>query len=707
MTEGRGRLLRAAASGLGAALLGLLLALWPPTARLFGSLEARLADLRLQSLPARNAPGDERLLIVDIDRRSIDKLGRFHSWPRLRLAQLVDTLSAGGAAAIVFDMLFDAGSDPAGDSLLVAAVRRSGRVVTGAGFSDADSATFLYAMRQAPAELERFAVSWQGDPRLPWAQARLEGALPGLQTAGAGLGFVNARPDPDGVIRRAPLLASFAGRVWPSLALAALPAAQGWTGLEVSAMAEGVELRERGGGGRILLPLDAHGNLVLRFRGPWQSLRTVSCFDVLEGRLPAGFLAGRVVLVGSSLAGLADLKPVPLQAAFPGVEIQATVLSNLLAGDPLREAGRSGLLLMLLAGALPSALAFAQRRIALGVILLGAVGALLWSASLLALGAKGLHLPVALPLLAGLAAGGGMLVQRLLGEERERRWLAGAFSRYVSQDLLAELLRHPESLRLGGQRRVISLLFCDIRGFTKISEQLPPHELGGLLNRYLSEMSRVILDQGGTLDKYIGDAIVAMFGAPVEQPDHAARALRAALEMQRHLENLRADFAGTPFASLEIGIGVHCGPVLVGNFGSDLRFDYTAIGDAVNLASRLESLTKSYTSRILVTREILDAAGEGFSARLLDRVRVLGKQSPVEVHELEQDGAALAQQDLSFQAARRVYAGGDFDQAAALFRSHLALFPADGASRALLARCELLAGNPRPGWDGIWQMDRK
>ena len=708
MSEVRGRLGRAALIGPGAALLGLILASWAPSARLFDSLEARLSDFRLQSLPVRSAAVDERILIVDIDRRSIDKLGRFHSWPRRRLADLVDTLSRGGASAIVFDLLFDAGADPAGDSLLVAALHRSGRAVLGAGFSDADSSTFLYAMRQAPPELERYAAPFAGDPRLTWRQERLEGALPGLQTAGVGLGFVNARPDPDGVIRRAPLLAAFAGRTWPSLALAALAPAQGWSSVTARAVDGGLELRDPQGAGRLSLPLDAHGNMVLRFRGPWQTLRTVSCYDVLDGRLPGGFLQDKLVLVGSSLAGLADLKPVPLQAAFPGVEIQATILSNLLAGDPLREAGRGGMALMLLLGALPAALAFTQRRISLGLVLLGLVGLLIWLASLLALRQSGLLLPVALPLLAGLGAGGGMLVQRLLGEERERRWLASAFSRYVSQDVLAELLRHPETLRLGGQRRTLSLLFCDIRGFTKISEQLPPGELGGLLNRYLTAMSRVILEQGGTLDKYIGDAIVAMFGAPVEQQDHAARALRSALNMQQRLATLRVEFAGTPLENLEVGIGVHCGPVLVGNFGSELRFDYTAMGDTVNLASRLESLTKSYTCRILVSREILDAAGEGFAERLLDRVRVMGKLSPVELHELlpARDGQAAAL-DESYQAARRVYASGDFDRAAGLFRAHLGLFPSDGAARALLGRCEILAGNPRSNWDGIWQMDRK
>jgi len=703
MSSPRGHLGRATLTGLASALLGLLLAVWPPTLRLFDNLESRLGDMRLRSLTWRPAAGDEAILVVDIDRRSIDKLGRFHSWSRRRLAELVDRLREGGARAVVLDLLLDSGPDPAADSLLLDALRRSGIAVAGLSFSVADSSTFLYAMREAPAELAGGAVSYTGAPGLLWPQERLEAGLPGLGSA-ARWGFVNARPDEDGVIRRAPLLADFGGRAWPSLALAAAAPALGWAGLSAEGDAHRLVLRRTDGPERRELPLDGDGNLLLRFRGPWQSFRTVSFYDAVSGRLPEGFLRDRVVLVGSSLAGLADLKPIPLQAAFPGVEIQATALSNLLAGDPLRSAGRGGLALMLLLACLPPALAFAQRRTWLALLLLAGTGALLWLASLAALGAAGLVLPVVLPAAMGGVAGGAALVQRLLGEERERRWLAGAFSRYVSEELLDELLRHPELLRLGGERRTLSLLFCDIRGFTRISEQVPAHELGGLLNRYLTEMSRVVLEQGGTLDKYIGDAIVAMFGAPVGQPDHARRALAAARGMQERLAGLRPHFAGTAFAGLEVGIGVHCGPVLVGNFGSELRFDYTAIGDAMNLASRLEGLTKSYRCRILASREILEAAGAGFAARLVDRVRVLGKQQPVELHEL------LAAEDTppaSFEAARRCYESGDFAAAAGLFRAHLDARPEDGPAAVLLARCELLSDRPREGWDGVWQMDRK
>jgi len=284
--------------------------------------------------------------------------------------------------------------------------------------------------------------------------------------------------------------------------------------------------------------------------------------------------------------------------------------------------------------------------------------------------------------------------------------LAGCDLLTVSPELLAELVRHPERLRLGGERRRLTLLFCDIRGFTTLSERVPPAELGPLLNRYLTEMSRVVLEQGGTLDKYIGDAVVALFGAPVSQEDHARRALAAARGMERRLVELRAAFAGTAFQDLEIGVGVHTGAVLVGNFGSDLHFNYTAMGDAMNLASRLEGLTKSYRCRILVSRDTLEEAGADCGPhRLLDQVRVMGKQNAVELHELLE--SCDTGREPGYEAGRARYSAGDFHGAQLHLSRHLAQYPDDGPAAVLEERCRLLAGRPREGWDGVWTMDRK
>jgi adenylate cyclase len=685
--------------------LGWGLMAWPPARRLLGGLEARVGDQLLQMLPAQAGSADSRIVIVDIDARAVGKRGRFHSWTRRELAALVDTLARQEAAALVLDLLLDPSLDAAGDSALAQAVRRSGLVVAGVEFAATDSAAFQYPDTLAARSLAAHALR-AAAPLPGWSQDRLLAGLPGLAEGAAALGFVNARPDPDGLIRRAPLLVEHAGRWWPSLALAALPRALGWQGLAARRVESGLELRDPGGTETRLVPVDGDGNLRLRFRGPWRSLRTVSFHDVASGRLPEGFLRGRTVFLGSSLAGLGDLKPMPLQPAFPGVEIQATVLSNLLAEDALRPAGRGLHVAILAAAALLGVLAFSRRGLLPGLALLGLGLGTCWLAGLLALALGGPHVPVILPQAVLLLSSAGMLVQRLRGEERQRRFLAGAFSRYVGPELLEELVRHPERLRLGGERRRLTLLFCDIRGFTTLSERVPPAELGPLLNRYLTEMSHVVLEQGGTLDKYIGDAVVALFGAPVPQEDHARRALAAARGMNRRLVELRAAFAGTVFQDLEIGVGVHTGAVLVGNFGSDLHFNYTAMGDAMNLASRLEGLTKSYRCRILVSRETLEEAGGACGPhRLVDQVRVMGKQNAVDLHELleESDPAREA----SYEAGRARYATGDFEAAQALLARHLGQFPDDGPAAVLEERCRLLAGRPREGWDGVWIMDRK
>jgi len=705
MSERGAQALRALTVAAAALALGWALGVWSPSRRLLEGLEARVGDHLQQLAPASAVPGDVDLVIVDIDTRAVGKRGRFHSWTRGELAAFVDSLSRQGAAALVLDLLLDPAPDPAGDQALVEAVRRSGVVVAGVEFAVADSETFQGADTLVARRLFAHALPL-GTPLPGWPQDRLLAGLPGMAEAAGALGFVNARPDPDGVIRRAPLLVEHAGRWWPSLALAALPAALGWSGLEVRTGTGGLELRDPGGEGVRHVPVDGQGQLRLRYRGPWRTFRTLSFHDVAAGRLPEGFLAGKTVLLGSSLAGLGDLKPVPLQPSFPGVEIQATVLSNLVAGDPMRPAGDGLRLLLLAAAALLGVAAFSRQGLLAGLGLLGLGWAACGLAGLLALALDGPVLPVVQPQVVLLLAAGGMLVQRLRGEERQRRFLAGAFSRYVGPELLEELVRHPERLRLGGERRRLTLLFCDIRGFTRLCEKVPPAELGSLLNRYLTEMSRVVLEQGGTLDKYIGDAVVALFGAPVPEEDHARRALAAARGMARRLLELRRAFAGTAFEDLEIGVGVHTGPVLVGNFGSDLHFNYTAMGDAMNLASRLEGLTKSYRCRILVSRETLDEAGPACGPhRLVDHVRVMGKEQAVELHELLEE--PCDERDAGYGQGRALYAAGGFDAATAHWERHLSRFPDDGPAAVLAERCRLLAGRPREGWDGVWTMDRK
>ena len=528
--------------------------------------------------------------------------------------------------------------------------------------------------------------------------------------AARGWGFVNASPDADGVIRRAPLLTEFAGNVYPSLSLSV---AAGIRDLPVVS-AQGTEhlLRVAGPGNIpwMELPLDGRGSLLLNFPGHFKTFRYLSFYDVLEERVPGELFRDRIVFIGSSFAGLADIKPTAIQEIYPGVEVHATALYNLLQGNPVRSAGALVVVLMVAAMGFGSAFAFGIPRLRKGLLIECAMLAALLTAAALSLGGWQTLVPVVLPCIAAILAITGAITNRFLGEERERKWIHSAFSRYVSHELVQELIRHPEQLSLGGERRELSFLFCDIRSFTSLSEQCEPDELGALLNRYLSVMTELIMEHGGTLDKYIGDAVVAFFGAPVPLPDHARRAAGAALGMQRKLVELREEFAGTVLESLVIGAGVNTGPVVVGNFGSKIRFDYTAIGAAMNLASRLEGLTKHYRCGILVSDNTLRRLDGSHLTRCVDRVRVMGKTEPVDIHQLEDgppSGVTQEQWRDEYAAALEYYMRGNFEQAGEGFERMLERDPGDGPAAVLHERCLLLGRTPRPDWSGVWVMDRK
>jgi adenylate cyclase len=293
---------------------------------------------------------------------------------------------------------------------------------------------------------------------------------------------------------------------------------------------------------------------------------------------------------------------------------------------------------------------------------------------------------------------------RNLVVERKGRHLKKAFGTYLSPDLVAEIARDPDSLKLGGEKRIISVIFTDIREFTSLSEKLAPEKLVSLLNRYLSPMTRIVMEERGTLDKFIGDAVMAFYNAPLEVPDHAARACRSALRMLEELARLNTQLEASGMPTIKIGIGIHTGEAVVGNMGADIRFDYTAIGDSVNLASRLEGLTKYYGVSAIVSDETRRAAGEGFHFRELDLVRVKGKQKPVAVFELMMENSMIYD---SFKNGLKLYRNRDFKEASRIFE-HLESVNCDSTSALYAGRCrEFLANPPDEDWDGVYVANAK
>ncbi len=580
-------------------------------------------------------PGNSPIRIVDIDDRSLAKIGQW-PWPRTIVAQLVDKLAKAGAAVVAFDIDFAEpdrtspkmlrpllarnGAGAAADKLLatlpdpdqvLAAAMRSVPVVTGFILSD-DGGT------RPPAVKAGFAFA--GDDPLGHVGSFMKVIpdLPVLEAAAAGDGFLNQYPDWDHVVRRVPLILTEDGKPYPSLAAEALRLALGATtyvGRAAGANGE-KDFGEKTGLtairiGPLAVPTDAAGRVWLHY-APRQPDRTVSAADVLAGNFDPALFAGHIVLVGTSAAGVVnDLQATPIAAAVPGVEIHAQLLDEILQGGFLARpdwAVGAEILFALLAGAV---LIFVLPRIgALPSAVLGGLSvAGAFAASWLAF--KYAHLLID-PVYPWAVITLVYLVATLLGylrTEARQREIRSAFSRYMSPHYVEELAAHPEKLVLGGEMRVMTIMFCDIRNFTSMAEGMDAHTLTHFMNSFLSPMTEIITEAKGTIDKYIGDCIMAFWNAPLDDPDHARNAVRAAQAMRRELAELNvgwaaeAQAAGKPFRPVRFGIGINTGECCVGNFGSQQHFDYSLLGDPVNLASRLEGLGKVYGIDLVIGEE--------------------------------------------------------------------------------------------------------
>jgi adenylate cyclase len=439
--------------------------------------------------------------------------------------------------------------------------------------------------------------------------------------------------------------------------------------------------------------VDGAGQLWINFLGPPGIFPQVSAADVLAGRVPSDQLVGRIALVGFTGAGF-DEVPTPFAAVVPGVELQATVLDNVLEGRMLRRPwwlvpleAVVVLLLGLLLGPM-------LRRLQAGW---GAVAALLLAVGYVGVTQglfvrDGLALGAVYPLGALVFCTLGGAVYLSVVEEGEKRKIRDAFGRYVNPEVADLIARDPARLRLGGERRPISVLFSDIRGFTGLSERLPPDTLGEMLSRYLGEMTDVVFARAGLLDKFIGDAVMAFWGAPMDAADHASRCCHAALDMQASLARLNESWAAAGLPRLTVRIGLNTGEAVVGNFGSARRFSYTAVGDVVNLAARLEHLNEDYGTRIMLTDATRAATGDEFICREIDYVQVRGRAQEAAVYELlgrraEDADGSLAGRAAAFDEAVRAARGEDVTDAIRRLEALAAAHPGDPAVARLLERC--------------------
>ena len=688
---------RGALVGLGAFALALVVY----TLGIFRPLEWRSWDLRLRlfSDPTR---ASRDIVLFLINQYSLDiyekEQGLTWPWPRQLYSAVIDYLRRAGAKAVFFDLTFTEGSryGVEDDENFAAAIVRAGNVFLPLALSQTDE-----FFEEAPAALlERFALAPASVPQKSFPEARSASLpVPSLFEACRGAGNVLFRPDSDGIFRRLPLVYNFSGLSIPSVPLALAR----FLGREK-------ELAD--------IPLDGQGRLIIRYHGPAWTYKSYSLAAIINSwaRLEEGLepqvrpeeFTGKIALIGGSAPGLLDLRPTPLSSVYSGVEIQAAALDNILGRDFIRSQPPLLFAVLLFVFSLLTAVgASLVRKIWLQVVFFLICLTLPFAAAWLAFVA-GVWLEFVVP---EFAVTSGFIAASLLNygvEGKQRRFIKGVFSHYLSPEVIDRIIDNPSLLRLGGERREITSFFSDVAGFTAISEALSPEDLVNFLNEYLSEMTGIILQSGGTLDKYEGDAIIAFWNAPLDQPDHALRACRAALRCQARLAELGPRFRKKAGRPVSVRIGLNSGPAVVGNMGSSRRFDYTAMGDTINLASRLEGASKLYRVPILAGEETYRQVKDALIAREVDTIRVVGKTRPVNVYEIVCERSEASAEEVSrlqlFAEAREAYKSRDWEKALEL----LGRIQNDPLAGLYIARLRSLRENPPPeDWDGVFVLKEK
>lgn len=725
-------------------------------------------------------------VVVDLDEASLARFGQW-PWPRYRVALLLAKVREAGALAVGLDIVFPE-PDRTSPKVLKEALRRDLQVdVAFAGMPDAlmdNDLIFgdvvgggpfvlgyyfhfdrtLDEVRGAASECALHPVSLveKRHKGAPPASEFLVSApavvcnIPEISEKAHMSGFFNTEPDPDGIYRKTPLFVRHKDKLYPNLALATLMAATGQRQALVNVGTQGIESVRIG---QIEVPVDPRGQIYTKYRGPRGAFRYVPAWRVLEGKITEGELDGKIVFLGTSAAGLLDLRATPFDPILPGVEVHATVVDNILAQDFIqRPVWAWGLefVLLLVAGALTTVLLTWVGAV-WSVLPLAASAGGMWYGAYWSMQAKGFFLSPLYPLIMLAVNFTVLTLLKYWREEGQKKYLHATFQSYLSPELIDEMFRSKANPTLGGEARVITAFFSDVQSFSTFSEKLTATQLVELLNEYLTAMTDILLADRGTLDKYEGDAVVAFFGAPMDVPDHGYRACRVAVAMQHRLGELRGKWRaerqapGEPERNVKgyppeiwapgdkwprivhemrVRIGLNSGEIVVGNMGSTMRMNYTMMGDAVNLAARLESGAKQYGVYTLVSEATLDQPAwdeqgapckvrDLVEARFIDNIAVVGKSEPVRVYEVValRGGLAEGQRELlrEFDAAMEHYLAMRWDAAREGFAraDTLELVPQAKVtpSRAFMARCELFKANPPVGpgetWDGVFRLTSK
>jgi adenylate cyclase len=713
----------------------------------FKLLELKAYDFKISLRGTR--PVSDQVVIVAIDEHSLKREGRW-PWSRTRLAKLVDKLTESGAAVIGFDFLFPekdiyvpfnkvkselekqdlSGMDKKklmgwlegvsdSDSQFADAIRRSERTVLGYFvYSTAEQAAGS-AEEMGPKEFTLLDFSQYSmvqsseqsiTPYFLHSMYAVGLSLPSLMDAANSAGYVSFVPENDGVIRFMPMVQAHKEALFPPLSLQMLREATKLSAVVRIFPHRVGEVRL----GDSPIPVTESGEFLVNYYGPQKTFTYLSASDVLDGTVGRLQLKDKIVLVGASAAALHDLHTTPYGSLYPGVEVHANIIENILQQDFLERPPWVRVLdvtMILVTGILLGVVALYFKAVGTALLLVVGVGGYLVVDYLL-FTQQGLWVHTVFPVFSQFLVYFGITLYRFTFEEREKRFIKSAFSQYLAPAVVDQLVENPKLLNLGGENKVLTAFFSDIAGFSSISEQLTAGELVILLNEYLTEMTDIVMKYEGTVDKFEGDAIIAFFGAPIDFKDHATRTCYAALDMQKRLAQLRSAWKKKGRHELFMRIGINTGEVTVGNMGSENRFDYTMIGDPVNVAARLEGVNKQYYTYTMLSEFTYELAKDDIEARELDSIRVVGKKEPIKIYELlgrkgeMEDHIRLILPH--FQEGLEHYKNQRWEEGITCFENALNLYEDDGPSLTYFERCITFQHHPPPpDWDGVFAMRTK
>ena len=708
-------------------------------------LDAIIYDSKLRLTMPQGV--DDRVAILDIDEKSLAEIGRW-PWSRNHLAALVDKLfNKYGIRVLGFDVVMAEADHSSGLHSLESLAKRDLK----------DNTTFQSLLKGLKPQLDydaRFAESLRGKPVIlgfylshggtssgaipppvlpagtfagrdiafaSWQS--YGGNLTEFQKNAGGGGHINPIVDFDGIIRRVPMLVEYQGGYYESLSLAMVRAYLKFPKVVPGYPSDPVNTQEVYGNmewlelptehGTLSIPVDENAAALIPYRGHEKSFPYYSIADVLADRVDPALLKGRLVLIGTTAPGLKDQRATPVGETYSGVEIHANMIAGMLENTIKEKPAFAlgvDLLLLLLAGCvmvflLPLMSAFRASVVALLVLLLLlGINLAFWQ-----------YMNFVLPLAAGLVLAFSLYALNMswgyFVESRSKRQFTELFGQYVPPELVDEMSKNPEGYSMAGRKAELTVLFSDIRGFTTISEGLEPDQLANLMNEYLGAMTEVVRHQRGTLDKYIGDAIMAFWGAPVSDADHARHAVLTALEMQQELHKLNQALTQKGWPELKIGVGVNTGIMTVGDMGSPVRKAYTVMGDAVNLGSRLEGITKQYGVGIIAGETTYEQLKSSFVFRELDRVRVKGKAEPIGIYQpvglAGEVGKDVLEELALWHETLRYYRAQDWDRAEAALRRLLQMAPCH-LYELYAKRIEVYREQPPgEGWDGVTTFETK